>query len=344
MKVGIIGATGYGGLELIRLLQSHGKVKELKLFTSSEEGIVFSSKYTHLQNIIDSPLEAITAEAIKGLDVVFIGTPSGVSGQLIPKIWNEQTVFIDLSGDLRLKNSESYVKWYKKEPAPQSFLQKSIYGLCSWNNDEIQQSNLIANPGCYPTAVLLSILPLLKKQLVSHSQIIIDAKSGVSGSGNKPTQMTHFTETTESTTIYKINEHQHIPEIEQAIEMFTDYVEPITFSTHLVPMIRGIIATSYLQANEGVTQENLDHALQQAYEDDPFVRIISNGSKLSTNQVRGTNFCDITCRLDERTNRVTVVAVIDNLVKGAAGQAIQNMNLIFGFEQREGLGQIPIFI
>lgn len=344
MKVGIIGATGYGGLELIRLLQSHGKVNELKLFTSSEEGIVFSSKYTHLQNIIDSPLEGITAEAIKGLDVVFIGTPSGVSGQLMPKIWNEHTVFIDLSGDLRIKNSENYVKWYKKEAAPQQFLQKSIYGLCSWNNAEIQQSKLIANPGCYPTAVLLSILPLLKEKLVSHRHIIIDAKSGVSGSGNKPTQMTHFTETTESTTIYKINEHQHIPEIEQAIEMFTDYVEPITFSTHLVPMIRGIIATSYLQANEGVTQEQLDNALQQAYSHDSFVRVTPNGMKLSTNQVRGTNFCDITCRLDERTNRVTVVAVIDNLVKGAAGQAIQNMNLIFGFEEREGLGQIPLFI
>lgn len=344
MKVGIIGATGYGGLELIRLLQSHGEVEQLKLFTSSEEGIVFSSKYTHLQNIIDLPLEAITAEAIQGLDVVFIGTPSGVSGQLIPKIWNEQTIFIDLSGDLRLKNSDHYVEWYKKEPAPEQFLQNSIYGLCSWNNAKIQQSKLIANPGCYPTAVLLSILPLLERQLVSHKQIIIDAKSGVSGSGNKPTQMTHFTETTESTTIYKINEHQHIPEIEQAIELFTNHIEPITFTTHLVPMIRGIIATSYLQANEGVTQEDLDQALSETYEQDPFVRVIPNGSKLSTNQVRGTNFCDITCRLDPRTNRVTVVSVIDNLVKGAAGQAIQNMNLILGFDEREGLEQVPMFI
>lgn len=283
MKVGIIGATGYGGLELIRLLQSHGEVEQLKLFTSSEEGIAFSSKYTHLQNIIDSSLEAITAHAIKGLDVVFIGTPSGVSGQLIPRIWNEQTVFIDLSGDLRLKNSDHYIDWYKKEPAPEQFLQKSIYGLCSWNNAEIQQSKLIANPGCYPTAVLLSILPLLKGQLVSHQHIIIDAKSGISGSGNKPTQMTHFTETTECTTIYKINEHQHIPEIEQAIAHFTNHVEPITFSTHLVPMIRGIIATSYLQVNEGVSQEDLDALLVKEYADDPFVRVIPNGSKLSTN-------------------------------------------------------------
>ncbi|MEG0380634.1 MAG: Asd/ArgC dimerization domain-containing protein, partial [Kurthia sp.] len=185
---------------------------------------------------------------------------------------------------------------------------------------------------------------LLKGKLVSHQHIIIDAKSGVSGSGNKPTQMTHFTETTECTTIYKINEHQHIPEIEQAIAHFTNHVEPITFSTHLVPMIRGIIATSYLQANEGVTQEDLDALLVKEYADDPFVRVIPNGSKLSTNQVKGTNFCDITCRLDPRTNRVTVVSVIDNLVKGAAGQAIQNMNIILGFDEREGLEQVPMFI
>lgn len=344
MKVGIIGATGYGGLELVRLLSSHPAVQEIQLFTSSEEGISFSAKYPHLTTLYDQPLEAITKEAIAQLDVVFLGTPSGISGQLIPEIYNEQTVFIDLSGDLRLKNIENYENWYGKKAAPQGLVNRSVYGLCGWNDAAIKEAQVIANPGCYPTATLLSILPLLQKGLVKHHNIIIDAKSGVSGSGNKPSQMTHFTETTEATTIYKINQHQHIPEIEQAIELFTGKVEPITFSTHLVPMIRGIITTSYLQVESGVTEEQLYRAYEDVYADDPFIRIVPSVQKLSTNQVRGTNYCDMTINLDARTNRLTVVAVIDNLVKGAAGQAIQNMNKIMGYEEQAGLKQVPLFI
>lgn len=344
MKTGIIGATGYGGLELIRLLSSHEQVSDIQLFTSSEEGVIFSSKYPHLTKLYDRPLEAITKEAIEALDVVFLGTPSGVSGQLIPTIYNEKTKFIDLSGDLRLINRELYKQWYKKTPAPQALLEKSIYGLCGWNDEAIEQAQVIANPGCYPTATLLSLLPLLASGLVDHKGIIIDAKSGVSGSGNKPTQMTHFTETTEATTIYKMNAHQHIPEIEQAIEQYSGQVEPITFSTHLVPMIRGIITTSYVQVKSGVTLEQLQQCFETKYANDYFVRFIKETNKFSTNQVRGTNYCDITINLDERTNRLTVVAVIDNLVKGAAGQAIQNMNKMMRFEEQQGLKQVPMFI
>lgn len=344
MKVGIIGATGYGGLELIRLLHSHQKVRKIQLFTSSEEGVSLSAKYPHLTKLYDMPLEKITKQSIEELQVVFLGTPSGVSGQLIPTLFNEETIFIDLSGDLRLKNSADYEKWYGKKPAPENFLSKSVYGLCSWNNVAIANSKLIANPGCYPTAVLLSLLPLLKNNLISHTGLIIDAKSGVSGSGNKPGQLTHYAETTDTTTIYKMNKHQHIPEIEQAIQLFTGQVEPITFSTHLVPMIRGIISTSYAQVNPGVTAADLHHAFETAYQEDPFIRFMPDAATLSTKQVKGTNYCDITFNLDERTNRVTIVAVIDNLVKGAAGQAIQNMNLIMGFDEMDGLQAVPLFI
>lgn len=344
MDVGIIGATGYGGLELIRLLHSHEEVNNIHLFTSSEEGTVFSTKYPHLCNLYEQPLEGISKEAMQNLDIVFLGTPSGVSGQLLPLIYNERTKFIDLSGDLRLKKTEDYENWYKKQPAPQHLIDLSVYGLCSWNDEAISNAQVIANPGCYPTAVLLSLLPLLKAHLIDHKGLIIDAKSGVSGSGNKPTQMTHFTETTETTTIYKMNKHQHIPEIEQAIEQFTNKVEPITFSTHLVPMIRGIIATSYAQVKAGVTLEMLYDALETAYEKDPFVRIVKNVASFSTNRVRGTNYCDITLNLDERTGRVTIVSVIDNLVKGAAGQAIQNMNKLMKFPEQQGLHQVPLFI
>lgn len=344
MKVGIIGATGYGGLELIRLLHSHEEVNAIQLFTSSEEGTLFTTKYPHLSKLYEQPLEAITKEAIEKLDIVFLGTPSGVSGQLLPIIYNEHTKFIDLSGDLRLKNTEDYENWYNKKAAPQELIDQSVYGLCSWNDEAIEKAQIIANPGCYPTAVLLSLLPLLKSNLIEHKGIVIDAKSGVSGSGNKPSQMTHFTETTETTTIYKMNKHQHIPEIEQAIEMFTGTVEPITFSTYLVPMIRGIIATSYAQVKPDVTIEELYEALENVYANDPFVRIVKNAATFSTNQVRGTNYCDITLNLDARTNRLTIVSVIDNLVKGAAGQAIQNMNKLMNFEERQGLQQVPMFI
>ncbi|GEK33587.1 N-acetyl-gamma-glutamyl-phosphate reductase [Kurthia sibirica] len=344
MKVGIIGATGYGGLELIRLLHSHQEVQTIQLFTSSEEGVSLSTKYPHLTKLYDAPLEKITKQAIEQLSIVFLGTPSGVSGQLIPNIYNENTIFIDLSGDLRLKNSADYEKWYGKKTAPEDLLAKSVYGLCSWNNDAIRSAKLIANPGCYPTAVLLSLLPLLKTNLISHEGLIIDAKSGVSGSGNKPSQLTHYAETTDATTVYKINKHQHIPEIEQAIKSCTGTVEPITFTTHLVPMVRGIITTSYAKLSPGVTAADLHKAFTDTYSDDPFIRFMPDVATLSTKQVKGTNFCDITFNVDDRTNRVTIVAVIDNLVKGAAGQAIQNMNLIMGFNEKAGLQAVPLFI
>lgn len=342
MKVGIIGATGYGGLELIRLLHNHSKVTSITLFTSSDEGVLFSDKYPHLKGLYDFPLKAITKQAIAELDVVFTSTPSGVSGQLLPDLANEHTVFIDLSGDLRLKNIADYETWYNKKPAPQSFVDQAVYGLAEWQ--QTNDAKIIANPGCYPTAVLLSLLPLLKENLIDGSQLIIDAKSGISGSGNKPSQGTHFTENTEATSIYKVNKHQHIPEIEQAIAIYTGESQPITFSTHLVPMIRGIIATSYAPLKDGVTEADLYAAYDKHYAHKPFVRILADATRVSTNQVRGTNFCDIHVNVDARTNRVTIVSVIDNLVKGAAGQAIQNMNARFGYDETEGLTQVPVFI
>ncbi len=343
MKVGIIGATGYGGLELMRLLHNHSKITSITLFTSSDEGTVISDKYPHLKSIYDGTLQPITKEAVEKLDVLFTGTPSGVSGQIIPELLNNHTKIIDLSGDLRLKDIAQYEAWYGKKAAPQQLVDQAVYGLSEWSSD-VKDARVVANPGCYPTAVLLSVLPLIKEQLIDATQLIIDAKSGISGSGNKPSQGTHFTENTEATSIYKINKHQHIPEIEQAINIFTGTSHPITFSTHLVPMIRGIIATSYAPLKQGVVEADLHAAYAKYYEGQPFVRLVKEATKVSTNQVRGTNYCDIHVNVDERTNRVTIVSVIDNLVKGAAGQAIQNMNTMFGYEETEGLTQVPLFI
>lgn len=344
MKVGIIGATGYGGLELLRFLHNHKEVEQISLFTSSEEGTVFSDKFPHLTELYDQPLLKIDYDELAKYDVVFASTPSGVSSSLFPPLVGLGPKLIDLSGDFRLQDLESYEQWYKKSPAPKEIVEKSVYGLTEWNEAAIEKAPLIANPGCYPTAVLLSILPLIKNQLIDPSFLVIDAKSGISGAGNKPSQATHYSEANESFSIYKINEHQHIPEIEQAISMFTGVDTNITFNTHLVPMTRGILATSYAQVTEGVTQQQLVDCLTATYANNPFVRVIQEASSVGTNRVKGSNYCDIYVQLDERTNRATIIGVIDNLVKGAAGQAIQNMNVQFGLPQQTGLQLIPYFI
>lgn len=344
MKVGIIGATGYGGIELIRFLHQHPHVKQIQLFTSSEEGTIFSERYSHLKTIVDSPLQKIDHQAIEELDVVFTSTPSGVTTNLLPPFLNGKTKFIDLSGDFRLKNPAIFEQWYKKTAAEQMYLNQAVYGLSEWNEEAIRQSNFIANPGCYPTAVLLSLLPLIKEKLIDPTTLIIDAKSGISGAGNKPSQSTHYSEANESFSIYKMNEHQHIPEIEQAISMYANVETTITFNTHLVPMTRGILATSYAKVADNVSEKQLIACLKAVYKDKPFVRVIENSNSLGTNRVKGSNFCDITVKLDERTGRATIVSVIDNLVKGAAGQAIQNMNIQMNFEQTAGLHVVPIYL
>lgn len=344
MKVGIIGATGYGGLELIRFLSNHKEVENIELFTSSEEGTVFSKKFPHLVYVHDQPLQKIDYSLLSNFDVVFASTPSGVSSELFPPLVDKGPKLIDLSGDFRLKDRESYEHWYKKKAAPEEVVEASVYGLTEWNEAKIREAKLIANPGCYPTAVLLSLLPLLKEKLIDSSFLVIDAKSGISGAGNKPSQATHFSETNENFSIYKMNEHQHIPEIEQAIQMFAGVETKISFNTHLVPMTRGILSTSYAKVASGVTQADLTNCLKETYDNHPFVRVIEEGQSVSTNRVKGSNYCDVFAKLDERTGRATIVGVIDNLVKGAAGQAIQNMNVQMNLPQTMGLQVVPLFI
>ncbi|HEX5563737.1 MAG TPA: N-acetyl-gamma-glutamyl-phosphate reductase [Sporosarcina sp.] len=344
MKIGIIGATGYGGLELLRLLHNHPEVEQLDLFTSSDEGTSFSVKFPHTTNLYDQPLLKIDYEKSTGYDIIFASTPAGVTSRLLPPLIGNGPKLIDLSGDFRLKDTMEYERWYKKTAAPIEGIEQSAYGLTEWNSEAIQSAQLIANPGCYPTAVLLSLLPLLKERLIDPSALIIDAKSGVSGAGNTPGPMTHFSETNENFTIYKIHEHQHIPEIEQGIEQFGAQKTTVTFTTHLVPMTRGIMATSYAPVNAGVTEEQLVSCLKETYAGRPFVRVMNESTKFCTKQVAGSNYCDIHVKVDPRTNRATIVSVIDNLVKGAAGQAVQNMNIQFGLDETTGLTQVPLFI
>ncbi|MBB4826140.1 N-acetyl-gamma-glutamyl-phosphate reductase [Sporosarcina luteola] len=344
MKVGIIGATGYGGVELLRLLDRHPDVDQISLFTSSDEGKIFSSKYAHLKGIFDFPLQSIDMGVLADLDIVFASTPAGVTSNLFPPLLGKKPKLIDLSGDFRLKDPQDYQRWYNKQPVLEEMLEASVYGLSEWNRAAISEAQLIANPGCYPTAVLLSLLPLLTSGLIDGNSIIIDAKSGVSGAGNTLSRITHFAETNENLLIYKLHKHQHIPEIEQAIGQFAKASSPITFTTHLVPMTRGIMATSYAPVTANVKEKDLFDCLEAAYEGSPFVRIIREADVVGTKQVYGSNYCDIHVKVDERTNRATIVSVIDNLVKGAAGQAVQNMNIQFGFEETAGLQGVPLYI
>lgn len=344
MKIAIVGATGYGGAELVRILHQHPEVSIHSFHTSSQEGISISQSYPHLQTVVEKDLESIDPEKMAAeVDLVFTATPSGISSKLVPELLNAGLKVVDLSGDYRLKNSETYEEWYKLESGNKEVLDQTIYGLTEWVEADIEQTQFISNPGCFPTAVLLGLAPLVKHNLIDEKSIIIDAKTGVSGAGRSASASTHFPETNDNINIYRVNEHQHIPEIEQMLSHWNSNIEAVTFSTHLVPMTRGIMATMYANISKEVNIDELFDLYRQSYEDNYFVRIKEKGSFPSTKEVSGSNFCDISLAYDERTNRVTVVSVIDNLMKGAAGQAVQNMNKMLGMDEKTGLNFIPVY-
>ncbi|MCA0985274.1 N-acetyl-gamma-glutamyl-phosphate reductase [Halobacillus yeomjeoni] len=344
MKAGIVGATGYGGIELFRLLREHPEIEAIHLYSSSQAGEDFTNIYKHLNSQETIVLEELQPEVMKyELDVVFLATPAGVSRNLTPDLLGGSAVIIDLSGDLRLKDPESYEEWYKKESASDHILKQAVYGLPEWNEEEIVNAKVIANPGCYPTATLLGLAPLIKDRLVEPHSIVVDAKSGVSGAGKNPNPTTHFAHTQENFQIYKVNQHQHIPEIEQALHGWDEAIEPITFSTHLAPMVRGIMSTIYLKMKEPLSERELHERFSSYYDSRPFVRVRQEGNFPCTKEVYGSNYCDIGLTLDPRTNRVTIVSVIDNLMKGAASQAVQNMNLVFHFDEEAGLLRLPVY-
>ncbi|KHF38421.1 N-acetyl-gamma-glutamyl-phosphate reductase [Halalkalibacter okhensis] len=344
MRVGIIGATGYGGAELLRLLNQHPHVQEVVLYTSSKEGMNIQESYPHVSDIYTQTLKSINVTTIKDeVDMVFLATPPGVSAEWSGQIAEAGCKVIDLSGDLRLQNPDVYEKWYKREAAPLALIKDAVYGLPEWNREAIKKAQIISNPGCYPTATLLGLAPLVKNKLIDVESIIIDAKSGTSGAGRSPSAITHFSEMNENFKIYQINQHKHIPEIEQTLQEWDEKVETITFQPHLVPMVRGIMATIYAKAKQPISEEMLRHLYKEAYKNEPFVRIRPEGAYPATKEVYGSNYCDIGLTYDERTGRITIVSVIDNVVKGASGQAIQNLNLMHGFEESTGLSLVPMY-
>jgi N-acetyl-gamma-glutamyl-phosphate reductase len=276
-------------------------------------------------------------------DIVFLATPSGVSSNLVPQLLDNGIKCIDLSGDFRLRSIEEYETWYKHSPADQKYIEKATYGLSEIYPEKIKTSNLIANPGCYPTASTLGLIPIVKTQVADEKSIIIDAKSGVSGAGRGLSLSAHYAETNENLKAYKLGAHQHIPEIEQVLQDESGSPITITFTTHLVPMTRGIMCTIYVNLKETVGIEEVHQIYTEFYQNRPFVRVRPLGNVPSTKEVYGSNFCDIGLHVDPRTNRLTIISVIDNLMKGASGQAIQNLNLMNGWDERTGLDDLPIY-
>lgn len=341
MNVSIIGITGYGGIELLRILQHHPLFK-LHTIHSTKEELPIWSEYPHLIQLVNKHTEQIDYEKIAAeSELVFLATPSGISSKLAEGFMNTGIKLIDLSGDLRLKKADDYKHWYKHEPAHAKALAQSVYGLSEWKAADIKRANWIANPGCYATSALLGLAPIIKEKAVVANSIIIDGKSGVSGAGKSLVKSSLYAEVNENFKIYKVNEHQHIPEIEQQLLEWNEEIKPITFSTHLVPMTRGIMTTIYVQLKKEWKAAELFELYSEMYKHAPFIRIRPNGTYPAVKEVNGSNYCDIGVTVDERTGRATIVTVIDNLMKGAAGQAVQNANMLAGLEQTVGLEFIP---
>lgn len=344
LRVAIVGSTGYGGVELIRLLQSHPKVVITSVISSSSAGAPIEEGFPHLTGVLMLNLDGVEPKEIaEKADVVFTATPSGVSTKLVPQLLEVGLKVVDLSGDFRLKDGAVYEQWYKHPAPDQAYLQKAVYGLCEVFGEQAAGVDFISNPGCYSTATLLGLIPALKAGWIKPDSIIIDAKSGVSGAGRGTSLTVHFSEINENFKAYKVNKHQHIPEIEQTLTEVLGEQVTVTFTTQLVPMTRGIMSTMYANLNGQYTEQDFVDLYRNYYEGRSFVRVRGAGVLPATKEVSGSNYCDIGFAPDPRTGRVTIVSVLDNVVKGAAGQAIQNLNLMMGWEETLGLGYTPVY-
>ena len=338
LRAGVAGATGYAGVELIRLLGLHPEVQLVLAGTESYQGQEVAAVYPHLRGRVDLVGQEAAAEALSQCDVVFTSLPHGVTMALAPDVLGAGGRLIDLGADFRLRDVATYEAWYKKEHTAPELVAEAVYGLPELYREQVRDARLVANPGCYPTACALAAAPLLKAGVVSPQGIIFDAKSGVSGAGRGVNLGVHFSEVNENLKAYNIaGDHRHTPEIEQTLSDLAGEPVVVSFTPHLVPMTRGILATGYFTLTKACTTEQLVDLFREFYAREPFVRVRPAGDLPTTKQVWGSNYCDIGLKVDPRTGRVLVVSVIDNLVKGAAGQAIQNMNLLFGLPETTGL-------
>ncbi len=343
IKAAVLGSTGYTGVELVRLLNAHPGVEPAYLSSESHAGKMFSEIHPQFQGQVELVLGQMQVEQIPGsIDIVFCALPHGKSAGVVSALLKKDFRVIDLSADFRLKKPELYREWYDLEHPDPSLLGRAVYGLPELYKDEIASAQLTANPGCYPTSILLALAPLLKTKMIAGSRIVIDAKSGVSGAGRTPKQPFHFPDCTENFKAYRVAEHQHTPEIEQELSRIAEVGIQVTFVPHLVPMIRGILSTIYLEPPESKTEKELNELYAGFYADSAFVRVLKGPVLPETRFVRGSNYCDLALKLDRRTGCLIIISAIDNLVKGASGQAVQNMNIMLGLPEETGLGQTAI--
>ncbi len=340
IKAGVVGATGYAGAELVRLLSGHPQAQLAAVSSVSFEGQSLSEVYPAYFHLCDIAC-GTQSEVIEKSDVVFAALPHGLSQELAAECYEKGKVFIDLGADFRLENEADYREWYGGSYIHPHLHEISVYALPELFRDNIRGKKIIANPGCYTTAVPLALAPALKNGLIETNGIIADCKSGVTGAGRKPTQNTHYPELNEGMSAYKVASHRHTPEIEQSLSHVAGTGVKITFVPHLLPVNRGILATCYAKLKSGVTLEQLYAVYQKQYENEYFIRLLPQGREADIKNVRYSNFCDISLHADSRTNTFIAISAIDNMVKGAAGQAIQNMNLAFGLDETAGLKLCP---
>ena len=334
INVAIVGITGYGGLELLRLLYNHPTVHVVSIHNTSSSTEDISTTFPHLKSmykITPTPFDPV--HIMQSADLVFFATSSGVTKDIAEPFIAKKFPVIDLSGDFRL-NAPDYATWYKKTPAAQSLLDEANYSLADFYQ---QNSHYIANPGCYATATLLGLAPLAQHQLLDQDNIIIDAKSGLSGAGKSLNLSSHFINVNENFSMYKANQHQHIPEITQQLKQWQPTIDHIQFTTSLLPINRGIFISAYVKINNETTADKLQKIYEDTYQDKPFVRVMPKDQLPDIKQVVGTNFADIGLTYNPVTKYLTIVSVIDNMIKGAAGQAIQNMNHLFDLDETTGL-------
>lgn len=341
IKVGIVGGTGYTGVELLRLLAQHPSVEVVTITSRGEAGLPVSTMFPNLRGWIDLAFEDPATANLKGCDVVFFATPNGVAMQQAPSLLEAGVRVIDLAADYRITDIAEWEKWYGMKHASPEWVEKAVYGLPEVNRAAISSARLVANPGCYPTAVQLGFAPLLASGLVDEGNLIADAKSGVSGAGRKAEVSSLFSEAADNFKAYGVPGHRHLPEIRQGLARVAGKEVGLTFVPHLTPLIRGIHATLYarLKSNADVDFQSV---FEKHYADEPFVDVLPAKSHPETRSVRAANLCRIAVHRPQGGNTLVVLSVIDNLVKGAAGQAVQNMNIMFGLPEKEGLWQLPV--
>ncbi len=340
IKVGVVGGTGYTGVELLRLLAGHSHI-ELRVITSrSEAGLPVATMFPNLRGHIDLAFSVPDLSALKECDLVFFATPNGTAMMMVPELLATGVRVIDLAADFRIRDVDVWQHWYGMKHACPELLNDAVYGLPEVNREKIKEASLVANPGCYPTATQLGFLPLVEQGLIDCSALIADVKSGVSGAGRSASVAGLLCETSESMKAYAVAGHRHQPEIVQGLNLVADQSVGLTFVPHLTPMLRGIQATLYGTLND--TSVDLQALFEKRYVSEPFVDVMPEGSLPETRSVKGANTCRIAVHRPMDGNTVVVLAVIDNLVKGAAGQAVQNMNIMFDLDERTGLNGIAL--